>query len=92
MSKAILADTSSTLGSYVTIADAATALAVDQKTIRRKIAAGELPAFKVGASNPGTARDTRLVRIPAVALSGLLEPIVPTSMVTSRRPEVTCGW
>ena len=78
MSRAIFADMSKTLGSYITIAEAATALALDRKTIRRKIATGELPAFKVGASRPGSIRDTRPVRIPMVALSTILEPIAPT--------------
>lgn len=60
---------------YVTIQHAAAALAVDTKTIRRRIADGTLPAVRVGARRPGALRDTRPIRIPADALATIVEPV-----------------
>lgn len=60
---------------YVTIATAASALAVDTQTIRRMIAANVLPAVKVGVKRTGECRDGRLIRIPVSALATILEPI-----------------
>ena len=70
-----LLDDDPTLPRYVTLQDAARAFAVDVKTIRRKIAAGELPAVRVGTRSPGTIRDTRPIRVPLAALAVLSEPV-----------------
>jgi len=66
---------------YLTIAEVAAILKVDKKTIRRRIAAGELPAVKIGSRAPGSARDTRQIRILASALPQILEPIRGTERV-----------
>ncbi len=63
------------LAKYITIDQAAAALAVDRKTIRRKIARGELPAVRIGTRTPGTVRDIRPIRIQAAAIHAILEPI-----------------
>lgn len=60
---------------HLTIRDAADALAVDPKTIRRRIADGSLPAVRIGTRRPGTVRDTRPIRIPADALAAIVEPV-----------------
>lgn len=52
---------------YLTVAEAADYLSVSPVTVRRLIARGDLPAFKVGSS--------RAVRIPRVELIKLLRPI-----------------
>lgn len=51
---------------YVSIATAADILACSTKTIRRKIASGELPARRIG---------TRLIRIDAADLAELGRPL-----------------
>jgi len=51
---------------YVSIQAAADILACSTKTIRRKIAAGELPARRIG---------TRLIRIDAADLANLGRPL-----------------
>jgi excisionase family DNA binding protein len=63
------------LASYCTVQEAAGALAVDHKTIRRMIARGELPAVRVGARPAGAIRDTRPIRIPVDALAAALHPV-----------------
>lgn len=68
-------DRSRAAAQHVTIRDAAEALAVDPKTIRRRIADGSLPAVRIGTRRPGTVRDTRPIRIPADALATIVEPI-----------------
>lgn len=71
---------SAELCQHVTIKHAASALNVDPKTIRRRIADGTLPAFRVGIRRPGTLRDTRPIRIPADALAAILSPVAtPTA-------------
>lgn len=50
------------MSEYITINQAASALAVSTKTIRRMIARGDLPAKRIG---------TQIVRIPADALDSL---------------------
>ncbi len=51
--------TGSSLSEYITINQAASALSVSSKTIRRRIADGTIPAKRIG---------TRMVRIPSHAL------------------------
>jgi excisionase family DNA binding protein len=63
------------LAQHVTIQEAAGALAVSTDTIRRRIADGTLAAVRIGARRPGTLRDTRHIRIPAAALSSVVEPV-----------------
>lgn len=63
------------LATYITIDQAAASLAVDRKTIRRKISAGQLPAVRIGTRSRGSVRDTRPIRIEAAALNAILEPI-----------------
>ena len=63
------------VGEYITVSQAATILGVDRKTIDRKIASGELPAFKIGTKHPDSIKDTRPVRIRASALVAILEPM-----------------
>lgn len=65
------------LSQYVTQQQAASALHVDVKTIRRMISKRELPAVKVGVLPPGRVKDTRLLRIPADALDAILSPVQP---------------
>lgn len=60
---------------YVSINEAAQWLSVDDQTIRRKIAAGEIPAFKIGQLRRGALKDTRPIRIPVDALESLLHPV-----------------
>jgi excisionase family DNA binding protein len=60
---------------YISLQEAASALHVDTKTVRRLVARGILPAVKIGARKPGALKDTRLVRIPADALASILSPI-----------------
>lgn len=60
---------------HVSIQTAAAVLDVNPKTVRRMIAAGALPAVRVGTRRPGTLRDTRRIRIPADALASLVEPV-----------------
>ncbi|MDT0157248.1 excisionase family DNA-binding protein [Microbacterium sp. ARD32] len=48
--------------SFITIQQAADALAVSTKTIRRRIADGTIPAKRIGS---------QIVRIPANALDGI---------------------
>ena len=69
-------ETSTLVPPYVTIANAADALSVDRKTIRRLIASGELPAVRIGNRTPGTIRDVRPIRIPAHAIAEMLEPVI----------------
>lgn len=69
------APATSHLGPHLTIKAAAAALAVDPKTVRRRITDGTLPAVRVGVRRPGTLRDTRPIRIPADALATLVEPV-----------------
>ena len=69
---------------YVTIAEAATALAVDSKTIRRRISDGTLPAVRVGFRRPGTLRDTRPIRIPAEAVVTILTPVTAPAQRSGR--------
>lgn len=71
---------SADLCQYVTIQQAASALHVDPKTIRRRIADGTLPAFRVGIRRPGTLRDTRSIRIPADALAAILSPVATPAL------------
>lgn len=52
---------------YVSVQEAADLLSVSQKTIRRRIADGELDAVRVGSG--------RSVRIPADAVGQLLRPL-----------------
>lgn len=54
--------TEPTLTDHVSIQDAASALAVSTKTVRRLIARGDLPAKRIGL---------RMIRIPVAALDGL---------------------
>lgn len=51
---------------YVSVATAADILSCSTKTIRRKIASGDLPARRIG---------TRLIRIDAADLADLGHPI-----------------
>lgn len=51
----------------VYVAEAAEMLGVSVQTIHRRIAAGELPAFRVGDVGP--------YRIPEHAVEGLLRPV-----------------
>ena len=60
---------------YISLQEAASALHVDTKTVRRFIARGLLPAVKIGTRKPGALKDTRLVRIRADALASILSPI-----------------
>lgn len=55
---------------YLTLHDAAEEYGVSQRTIRRRIADGSLPAYRMTGS--------RLIRIKAADLDRLLTPI-PTS-------------
>lgn len=59
-------NTAPVAATYVSIATAADILACSTKTIRRKIASGELPARRIG---------TRLIRIDATDLAGLGRPL-----------------
>ncbi|MFJ4039376.1 helix-turn-helix domain-containing protein [Microbacterium sp. NPDC090007] len=59
-------NTAPVAATYVSIATAADILACSTKTIRRKIASGELPARCIG---------TRLIRIDATDLAGLGRPL-----------------
>lgn len=59
---------------YISIKEAARLLSVSEKTIRRLIAAGKIPAFTLG----GPAGRSRLVRIASKDLEGLLHRI-PTA-------------
>ncbi len=54
--------TYSTAAQYLTTSEAASALGVSTKSIRRLIASGDLPAKRIGA---------RMIRIPSDALDGL---------------------
>lgn len=60
-------------GPLLTIEDAARRLAVTPAAIKKYIALGLLPAYKVGYRSPGTIRDTRPVRIQADDLETLIE-------------------
>ena len=60
---------------FLTIRDIEDAGIASGKTIRRKIASGEIEAYRVGKRRPGTLRDTRKIRIPAEALDALLTPV-----------------
>jgi hypothetical protein len=71
------AATPAILDQRVSLQTAAAACDCDVKTLRRKIASGELPAVRVGARKPGTIRDTRPIRIRVADLDALLQP-VPT--------------
>jgi excisionase family DNA binding protein len=51
----------------LTIAEGAARLAIDQKTLRRKIAAGDLPALRIGSGRSGA------LRIDAAELNDWLE-------------------
>lgn len=61
------------LPQHLTIQRVAEILDVDPKTIRRRVSDGSLPAVRVGSRRPGTLRDTRPIRIPADALTALVE-------------------
>lgn len=50
------------MSEYITINQAASALSVSTKTVRRMIDRGDLPAKRIG---------TRMVRIPAHVLDGI---------------------
>lgn len=69
------AENTTALAVYVTISQAAAALAVDPKTIRRYIADGSIPAVRLGSRVPGSIRDTRAIRIPAAAIEQALHPV-----------------
>lgn len=56
------ASTAPVAASYVTIQAAADILSCSTKTVRRKIASGELPARRIGS---------RMIRIDIVDLAGL---------------------
>lgn len=56
-----------TIDHHVTIREAAERLAVSTKTIRRRIAAGELSAVRVGSG--------QAVRVPVAAIDDLLRPV-----------------
>jgi excisionase family DNA binding protein len=51
---------------YLTLSEAATRYKVSQRTLRRRISTGDLPALHCGR---------RIIRIPATALDGLFRPI-----------------
>ncbi len=65
---------------FLTVAEAAGRLRVNERTIRRWIDAGELPAVRRG----------RVIRIPAAALEPILQvalaAVAPRATVTRRRP------
>lgn len=54
--------TEPTLPDYLSVAEAASALSVSTKTVRRLIARGDLPAKRIGS---------RMIRIAIAALDGL---------------------
>jgi excisionase family DNA binding protein len=54
--------TGSSVSEYITITQAASALSVSTKTVRRMIDRGDLPAKRIG---------TRMVRIPSHVLDGI---------------------
>lgn len=56
---------------YVSVASAAERVGVDERTLRRWIEKGMLPAYRVG---PGK---RRLVRIATADLEALIEPYTP---------------
>lgn len=61
--------TAPVVASYVTIQGAAEILSCSTKTIRRKIASGELPARRIGA---------RMIRVDAADLAELGRPVTVT--------------
>ena len=59
---------------YISIKEAATIMSVSEKSIRRWIAAGKIPAYTLG----GSAGRARLIRVAAKDLESLLHRI-PTA-------------
>jgi len=51
---------------YLTLSEAAARYKVSQRTVRRRISTGDLPALHCGR---------RIIRIPATALDALFRPI-----------------
>lgn len=62
------------LPTYISLKEAAEIMSVSQKTIRRLIAAGKIPAYTIG----GRAGSNRLIRIALKDLEGVLHRI-PTA-------------
>ncbi|MCL2090883.1 MAG: helix-turn-helix domain-containing protein [Micrococcales bacterium] len=60
---------------YVTVARVAKQHGISPKTVRRWIADGTLPAFKVGPPPRSRLRDNRPIRIPASALDAIMQPV-----------------
>ena len=59
---------------YLTLSEAAARFKVSQRTLRRRISTGDLPALHCGR---------RIIRIPATALDALFTPIPNTRSLAS---------